>query len=165
METGNPSKRVVSAIAMAGFAALCAGWSASAVSATTTEVECDGISADLRTLETPLEAFTVRPVDHVSIDTDPTSNIASLDIAAASSESSAPFLYLTPRVASVLRNIFEATREFGDEDRRQDVSSSPIAESDSISDVMKLIDESSPAVPVETMNLPLFQQQMFRTDI
>ena len=164
MESGHLSKRTAKAIAMAGIVALSMGWSASALSATTTEVECDAIR-NLRSLEAPVAALSVRPVDHVSIETDPSSDLASLDAADATTETSAPFLYLTPRVATVLRGIFETTGAIRSTDTSSGASSSPIAESDSISDIAELIDESDPAVRVEEINLPLFQQRMFRTDI
>ncbi len=164
MESGHLSKRAKTAIAIAGVVALFSGWSASALSATTTEVESDPASR-LKSLEVPLDAYSVRPVDHVSIETDPSSNLASLDTTDANSETSAPFLYLTPRVASVLKNIFNATHEDGDEDNSSDHASSPIAETDSAAAGVELIDESDPAIRVEQIDLPLFQQQMFRTDI
>jgi hypothetical protein len=165
METGNLSKRTTTAISIVGVVALCIGWSASALSATTTEAECDAVTRDLRVLEVPVEAFSVSPVDHVSIETDPSSDLASLNTTDVAAETSAPFLYLTPRVATVLRGIFRATSVNGDANNSSDVASSPVAESDSIPDISELIDESDSAARVEEIDLPLFQQRMFRTDI
>lgn len=157
MDSSHPSKKLTRKVALAVTVALCAGWSVSALSATTTDVECDGVDR-LRALEIPAETYSVRPVDHVAVDTVPRSSDA-IDTAEATSETAAPFLYLTPRVASVLRDIFDATGEVGD----QDISSSPVAESDTISDISELIDDVEPA-EVE-ITLPVFQQQMFRIDI
>jgi len=155
MDSSHPSKRFTRKVAVT--VVLCAGWSVSALSATTTDIDCDGVDR-LRALEIPAETYSVRAVDHVAVDTVP-SSLDAIDTAEATSETAAPFLYLTPRVASVLRDIFDATGEVDD----QEVSSSPIAESDTTSAISALIDNAEPA-EVE-ITLPVFQQQMFRIDI
>ena len=155
MDSSHPSKRFTRNVAVT--VVLCAGWSVSALSATTTDIDCDGVDR-LRALEIPAETYSVRAVDHAAVDTVPTS-LDAIDTAEATSETAAPFLYLTPRVASVLRDIFDATGEVDD----QEVSSSPIAESDTTSGISELIDNAEPA-EVE-ITLPVFQQQMFRIDI
>jgi len=155
MDSSYPSKRFTRKVAVT--VVLCVGWSVSALSATTTDIDCDGVDR-LRALEIPAETYSVRAVDHVAVDTVP-SSLDAIDTAEATSETAAPFLYLTPRVASVLRDIFDATGEVDD----QEVSSSPIAESDTTSAISALIDNAEPA-EVE-ITLPVFQQQMFRIDI
>jgi len=133
------------------------GWSTGALGATTTEEECDALR-NLQRLEAPAEALSASQVDHVSIDAD-ASSIESLEASSASSETGAPFLYLTPRVASVLRDIFDATRD----EQVREISSSPIAETEDINDFSEFMDES-PVVESEA-GLPLLQRQMYRTDI
>jgi len=155
MDSSYPSKRFTRKVAVT--VVLCVGWSVSALSATTTDIDCDGVDR-LRALEIPAETYSVRAVDHVAVDTVP-SSLDAIDTAEATSETAAPFLYLTPRVASVLRDIFDATGEVDD----QEVSSSPIAESDTTSDISALMDNAEPAEAEIT--LPVFQQQMFRIDI
>jgi hypothetical protein len=157
---------------LAATFALCAGWSASALSATTTSIECDDLIRDLRSLEIPTETLSVTTVDHVSIEPI-SSDIELLDAQSASSETAAPFLFLTPRVASVLRDIFEVPREqLPDQDEASETTSSPFvntletAESNHIPDISELLDQSDPAGTTDNeINLPLFQQRMFRTDI
>jgi hypothetical protein len=152
-------------VAIVATATLCAGWSASALSATTTEIECDSVIRDLKRLEVSVEALSVRRVDHVSIGPDP-SGIELLHVQDASSETVAPFLYLTPRVATLLRDIFDATREIRDQDGFREISSSPIAEYDRVSEILEILDDADPAAPAnDEIDLPLFQQRMFRTDI
>lgn len=162
MDSRHPSKTARRTIAVLATVSLGAGWSASALSATTTDIECSGLAHDLWAVEIPAETFSVSPIDHVSIDSAPAS-IELLDTSDATSESVAPFLYLTPRVASVLRGIFEATSESSDQEISRDVSWSPLAESDRLSDISELIDDSEQAD--DEVDLPLFQRQMFRTDI
>lgn len=148
--------------------ALCAGWSASALSATTTSIECDDLIRDLRSLEIPAEPLSVTKVEHVSIEPI-SSDIELLDAQSASSETAAPFLFLTPRVASVLRDIFDISHELRDPDVNSEPSSSPIAEtvdSERIPDISELLEQTDPGGTADNaINLPLFQQRMFRTDI
>lgn len=154
-----------SKVAVAATIALCAGWSTSALSAATTEIECDAIARDLRSLEIPAGTLSVSPVDHVSIEPD-SPEVEILDAQAAFSESAAPFLFLTPRVASVLRDIFDVSPEVRDQQGPNEGSTSPVAESDRIPDISELLEQSVPSTATDNeVDLPLFQQRMFRTDI
>jgi hypothetical protein len=149
---------------LAATLALCTGLSATALGATTTS-ECDDLISNLRGLEAPVEAFSVTTVDHVSIEPIP-SDIELLDAQSASSETAAPFLFLTPRVASVLRDIFDVSSAMDDLDASSEASSSPIAETNRIPDISELLDQSDSAGTTDNeINLPRFQQRMFRTDI
>jgi len=152
---------------LAATMALCAAWSAGALGATTTTSECDYLIRDLRGLEIPVEAFSVTTVDHVSIEPIH-SDIELLDPQSASSETAAPFLFLTPRVASVLRDIFDVSKALDERDASE-TSSSPVAEtveSERIPDISELLDRSEPVgVTNDEIDLPRFQQRMFRTDI
>jgi hypothetical protein len=142
-------------VAVAAAIALCAGWSSSALSAATAVTGCDAIDT-LRTIELPVQALSVSTVDHVSIEPDP-ADIELLAVPDSVSETAAPLLFLTPRVASVLRGVFEVSSE---------IQSSPLAESDRIPDISELLDQlDQSAVADDDVDLPLFQQRMFRTDI
>ena len=150
---------------LAATLALCAGWSASAFGAATNHVECNDIARDLKSLQIPAEALSVSKVDHVSIEPI-TSDIDVLDAESASSETVAPFLFLTPRVASVLRDIFDVSRELPVEEATSETPSSPVAESERIPDLSELLDQTDPASASDNeIILPRFQQRMFRTDI
>lgn len=152
-------------VALATAIVLLSGWSANASGAATTEIECDTMVRDIRTLDVPMETLSAHPVDHVTIDAgQPEDSL--LDASSATSETAAPFLYLTPRVASVLRDVFEASQPVDATEKTIGVSSSPVAEFDGVFDVSKILDESDPEPLVEDeIRLPQFQQQMFRTDI
>lgn len=170
MDSIQPSRKLKNVVAALAIIILCAGWSVSALSATTTEVSRDTVVRDLRSIEIPVEAFSVGSADHVSIEPEPSNfdpaKFELLDVQDASRETAAPFLYLTPRVASVLRDIFDANRDVIDEPDVREISSSPVAESDRIPDISELLDESVPAIDRDNeIDLPRFQQRMFRTDI
>lgn len=154
--------------ALTAIIVLCAGWSASALSATTTSVECDDLIRDLRSLESPAEPLSATKVDLASAEPI-AADIELLDARTAHSETAAPFLFLTPRVASVLRDIFDISQEIWDLDVNSEPSSSPVAETgdaELIPDISELLDQTDPAGSTENaIDLPLFQQRMFRTDI
>lgn len=138
------------ALLMAGL--MCGG---TAVGATTTKADCGTFSKSVTQRENPVEALSINLVDHARIEKKDAA-IDALEASAANSESAAPFLYLTPRVASVLQDIFDAARTDTVELIEQEVISSPVA------DVDKSVDAE--AVDGE-VDLPLLQRQMFRTDI
>lgn len=152
---------------LATIVALCAGWSGSTLAAATAPA-CDDLIRDLRGLEIPLETLSVTAVDHVSIEPIH-ADIELLDAQSASSETAAPFLFLTPRVASVLRDIFDVSSAPDEQDTGNETPSSPVAEtleSDRIPNISELLDQSDPAGSAnDEINLPRFQQRMFRTDI
>ena len=154
--------------ALTAIMTLCAGWSASALSATTTTVECDNLIRDLRSLESPSEPLSASKVDHVPLEAI-AADIELLDAQTAASETAAPFLFLTPRVASVLRDIFDISQEIWDIDKNSKPASSPVAETgdaELIPDISELLDQTDPAGSTDNaIDLPLFQQRMFRTDI
>ena len=70
----------------------------------------------------------------------------------------APLLYLAPRVATILRDVFEPAAVNQALDNDEELQTSPVAES---------IEEtrSVDAEDEQEINLPRFQRQMFRTDI
>lgn len=121
-------------------------------------VPCDQVGRELKSLELPVNALTVDVVDLTP--TDPNA----IDEQSVITDSVAPVLYLTPRVANILRDVFGTTaeelpQELPDE-RPAQPSSSPLADSDRKSDAVEPADTGN-----ETSDLPRFQQQMLRTDI
>jgi len=153
-----------SAIVLALTLAILGGWSGNALSATTCTSDCDTLTNNLQSPEVPVEALSVSPLDLTAKEV-VTSGFDSLEGLALSGESAAPFLYLTPRVASVLQEIFEATR---DEVSQPELPSSPVAESEEWVDISELLEDTIPASRSQTESesaLPLLQRQMFRTDI
>jgi hypothetical protein len=121
-------------------------------------VPCDQVGRELKSLALPVNALTVDVVDHTP--TDPNA----IDEQSVITDSVAPVLYLTPRVANILRDVFGTTieelpQELPD-DRPAQPSSSPFADSDQKSDAVEPADTGN-----ETSELPHFQKQMFRTDI
>lgn len=144
----------------AGYAALTAmlmlsaGWSSTALGATSALVRCDQVARDLTSLEVNVEALSVDLVDHVVTELDP----GSFESESDSTDSMAPLLYLTPRVATILRDVFAPAAENQAVDGKEEVQTSPLADSDDKT-------RSADAGDENAVDLPRFQRQMFRTDI
>lgn len=119
---------------------------------------CDQADRNLKSLEVPVAALTVDVVDHVP--TDP----AAIAEQSAITDPAAPILYLTPRVTNILRDVFGTMTDKlpleSANERPQQPSSSPLADSDKKSDAIEPAESED-----ETSALPRFQQQMHRTDI
>ena len=139
--------------AMAATLMLSAGWSTTALGATSSLVPCDQIARNLTSLEVTVAALSVDLVDHVATELDADGFAAESD----TTDTMAPLLYLTPRVATILRDVCApAANQSLDGD--EDVQTSPVADS---------VDENRPTVGADEnqIDLPRFQRQMFRTDI
>lgn len=155
------ARRLLTAIVVAT-----AGWGATAT-ATTNKTDCDSYTSRAETFESPLAAFSLNAVDHVTIDGE-TAAIDDLENDQESSERAAPFLYLTPRVASVLRDIFDlaSDEQSVESDTQEDAASSPLAEIENQPNSTEFGYEALPEAAAEDEHdLPLLQRQMFRTDI
>lgn len=147
-----------------GFSLALAGWSPPATAAAHAAVGCDKTAQDLRSLRVD-DALRIESVD--------LSDVAgsSEDTADDLTESVAPLLFLTPRVASILQDVF------GDSDAaatdasavevetagptREDAASSPVVDNAASG-------RAQPAASPMYENaaiLPRFQRQMYRTDI
>ena len=147
-------------------------WCSTALGATGSTTSCDR-TADLRSLEVPISDLSANVVGHIAVEPG-NANDESLNARPAQAESTAPILYLAPRVAVILQNVFSAVAietpplDFPDpaqsiatESLSQDESPlSPVAGDAPQADSSELID---PAAEVE--GVPRFQRQMFRTDI
>ena len=145
-----------------------AGWSNLAQAAASSVVSCDGEVRDLASLDVSTEALTVNRVDHPASDSEP----ASLETVEAQSDINdvnAPFLYLTPRVADLLRNVFQSAGDDNAVREPRSVPSSPVADRQpkpaGKSESMERDNEVKPSVGVNEGILPRFQQQMYRKDI
>ena len=94
--------------------------SASALGANGARMPCDEDGRALKSLDVPVEALTLATVDHVPIDR----NAANPDVIETETRvtnSDAPVIYLTPRVASILRDVFGAAEEDLEECGLEDV--------------------------------------------
>ncbi|MEE8527902.1 MAG: hypothetical protein V3S70_04930, partial [Gammaproteobacteria bacterium] len=81
-------------------------WCSTALAATGSTAACDR-TADLRSLEVPVSDLSASIVGHIAVEPG-NANDESLDARPAPAESTAPILFLAPRVAVILRNVFSA---------------------------------------------------------
>lgn len=170
VETSRPPGGFVKARFTAALIAVGSIWSAAALAAAGVTDNCDRLPHHhVISLDAELEALAVDPVDHVNLE--PVApNIDSLAVLDAveeeflSNENVRPFLFLAPRVATVLREIFSAVEEDWAQAPRQ-LPSSPIAETDDFLDTTSPRLEAMPDFSIEDEALPQFQRQMYRTDI
>ena len=158
--TRMPSDRFRTLTVLISFAGLTCG--ANAIAATP-KSDCVGLVSAQSRSESPVEALSVSPVDHVPVES-AAGRMEEIEPDTENSDTAAPFLYLTPRVASVLRDIFDAAREIG-EDADETVSS-PVADTDKTHDKAEVNQEILPVLDADSdVDLPFLQRQMFRTDI
>jgi hypothetical protein len=144
------------------------GLSSATYAATINRADCDLI---LRTVYSPanhqhFEISKLHPIDHVAIH-DSATDIESLNSAdAISSDATTPFLYLTPRVASALREIFDLTENEASNSGEDSVLSSPIARIDDASETVELLEDSTITESInDEFDRYILQRQIFRTDI
>jgi hypothetical protein len=134
--------------------ALSAGWSSIALGATSSFVPCDQVERDLTSLEVTVAALSVNLVDHVTTELDPASFAEEAD----STDSMAPLLFLAPRVAIIIRDVFAPATANTPLHSNENIQTSPLADSAEET-------RSTDAVEETEIDLPRFQRQMFRTDI
>jgi len=144
-------------VALAATLLLSAGWITTALGATSSLVECDRIARDLTSLDVAVAALSVDLVDLVTTELKPGS-FESVETESDTTDAMAPLLYLTPRVATMLRDVFEPAAESQPLDSGKDLQTSPVAESFEETRSANTDDENE-------IDLPRFQRQMFRTDI
>lgn len=162
METPTASGRQSAACALLRSLALLS----LACGGTVTAAPCDASDCDPRPVDSLLSPLAVRPVD--------LADAAAPDAAArpaGATESLAPLLFLTPRVTSILEDVFEADRgasaadsavaAAGDAEAPEAPLRSPVAETDGAAANAR---KSSPETD-QTSVLPKYQRQMYRTDI
>lgn len=138
--------------------------SASAVAASNSGMPCEQVGRDLKSLEVTVEALTLTAVDHVPM----AQNAAKPNTPDGEyhvTESGIPYLYLTPRVTSILRDVFGTTAEdlppAVPPVKPKSRSSSPLADSEATADSATVPDD----VAIESDDMPRYQHQMYRTDI
>ncbi len=145
---------------------LLAGWSTAQGAAGFVD-RCGNGVRDLSSLEVSRDSLAVKQVDHVSSDSDATSldylNTRPDDNGI--SDHKAPILYLTPRVADMLRNVFKTSAQARAEAARDGIPSSPLADAMKAKDVSVENDKAVTEIDAKEEVLPRFQQQMYRKDI
>lgn len=146
---------------------------ATALAATSPITACDR-TADLQSLEVPVNELSAIVVGHVVADPDKQDD-AALDVLSTQGKSDAPVLDLTPRVVVILQHVFSAvaietaSSEYSEKPLliessvKGELPLSPVAGDTSQSEALDLID---PAADIEDVDTALsIQRQMFRTDI
>lgn len=132
-------------------------WCGAAQGATESVVRCDKQVRDLTSLKVSSEALSVSRVDHT--------NAAELESQSETTEANAPFLYLAPRVAGLLRDVFQMSEEDASSDMADEAPSSPVADSVDSSTQNTQGDGIEPAIRSNDEILPRYQLQMYRKDI
>ena len=156
--------------ALPGFSAaatlvLLASWSTAALGAAESLARCNGDVRNLASLEVAEESLSINQIDHVSDEAEATI-LNSDDVQADLKNTAAPFLYLTPRVTNLLRDVFRSDSEPSLQAPGESPSSSPLADSVETNQAPSQSENSSTTtVGVEDEVLPTLQQQMYRKDI
>jgi hypothetical protein len=151
-----------------GVFLLAALFSHSAMAATDNFIDCDRLASNLRSLDVPADEISGADTTHVVV-ADSTELAARLET--ENNDAAAPVLLLTPRVATILREVFKASTP-GDADKavtagetgaeKPTASSPPLVNAPSA----VLPDSSLGAERTENSRyVPRFQRQMYRTDI
>lgn len=151
-------------VTLAGIVLLGSGWGAAALGASSADAGCDELSRDLQRLDITMETLEIDAVDHMPTGPDVV-NAEPLDGVTTSDGPAAPVLYLTPRVATILREVFGTSV---DDDAETVDAAAPVADDAEIEGESD-IDSTEKTAPVtlidQSEELPRFQRQMFRKDI
>ena len=164
METSRPPGGYVKARVTAALIAAGSIWSAAALAAAGVTDNCDRLPRNhITSLDVQIEALAVGPVEHVGLepvapDIDSLAVLDAVEEEILSNENVRPFLFLAPRVATVLREIFSAVEDDRDQAPRPGPSS-PIAETDDFLDSMTPAPQLMPDFSVGDEELPQFQRQ------
>ncbi|MEQ8205565.1 MAG: hypothetical protein RIA65_05260 [Woeseia sp.] len=147
----------------------------SALAATDSFFDCDQLASELRSLEVPANVLPLETVDHVPVD-DSDQLSASLESDLNHADAVAPILLLTPRVATIMRKVFD-TNLLDDESVADKEHNTQLQKKRPTASSPPLV--SAPAAPAANNSLtgerstdssnnpyvPRFQRQMYRTDI
>ena len=145
--------------ALAGIALLSTGWCATALGASSSLVPCDEAGTDLQSLEVAVSDLTVNVVDHMMTSGDAAIGEV-LDPSAGVRDSATPVLFLTPRITTILRGVFDTDSNAATSDEASDADApAPSAQSEATEKLapVTLIDQAA--------EIPRFQRQMYRKDI
>ena len=164
---------VSSTVGFAAIVLLGCGWSIAASAATNLVVKCEDFGDTLQSLDAAASELSFSLVDLPNNDAD-LGLAEPSDTAGAVSDSTVPYLYLTSRVAAMLREVFDDDARDGDAtrwqeleqdngDRKQGIPAPPVAEGNSDRSSLPTLEETDLSGPNEAM--PRFQRQMYRTDI
>ena len=163
------SNRSVLYVATGGLALLAAAWSPPGLAAAHAAVGCDRSAQALKSLA--VDSLRIEVVDLSDALSNALSDVSgSPESSDNLTESVAPLLFLTPRVASILEDVF------GDSDGARQVAKPPVKAdpeprkpaSSPVVDNASAEDRTEPAAsPMyeHAASLPRFQRQMYRTDI
>jgi hypothetical protein len=151
--------------------AFLAVWSASASAAVNALTSCDQVAREMQSLEVVADPLVAVLVDLSDLEQSPEDSVRS-------PETVAPLLFLAPRVASILDDVF-GDSEFADADQTADDAASAQGrdqhslnekEREATSPVAGNVSSSDVSQPPSSLYeqaaiLPRFQRQMYRTDI
>jgi hypothetical protein len=162
------------AAGLAGILLISAAWSVSANGAANSIADCADAYGSLQDLEAPTAELLIKLVDLPSDNSD-LGLTENLEPAESSNDSSVPFLYLTPRVESMLSGVFDAesadsdeiipdSQERSDAEAIGDSSFPPIAEGNADRSSLPGLEENEISKD-DARAMPRFQHQMYRTDI
>jgi len=165
--------RASGSVGLAGILLLGCGWSVTAMGATSLLVDCQDIGQSLQGLEAPAIALSISLVDLPANNT--SLGLAEpIDAAGAAPNATVPYLYLTSRVESMLREVFADDAPDQDETRwqeldqqdsgtKQDTAVPPVAEGHAEHPSLPALRETELSDTINMM--PRFQRPMYRTDI
>ena len=147
--------------AVSCIALLAASWSSPGLAATRTSVGCDKVAQDLQSLDIDRLAIEVVDLSDMSESPEDSDDLA---------DSVAPLLFLTPRVATILEDVFGDSEGLQAAENAEAPPADAEAESPATSPVVDNANATDMDVPVSPMYenaaiLPRFQRQMYRTDI
>lgn len=158
---------------VSGIVMLVCGWSAAALGATGSNGNCQDISNNLKSLQIPAVELSITLVDlpDTSVELGLLEPKGPVDAVESTSDSTAPLLFLTPRVASMLREVFEDMNVLDDETvgtaannvGKRETTFPPIAEGSADKSLLPILEDSESRAPEQT--IPRFQRPMYRTDI
>lgn len=164
---------VSATVGLAAIALLGCGWSIAASGATNLVAHCDDFGDTLPSLDTPASELSISLVDLANNDAD-LGLAEPLHAAGVVADSTVPYLYLTSRVAAMLREVFDDDARGGNATHwqkleqengsaKQGVAAPPVAEGNADRLSLPTLEETDLSDPSDTM--PRFQRQMYRTDI
>jgi len=157
------SSRLLLGTAAGCLALLATAWSSPGLAAARTSVGCDKVAHNLQSLD--IDRLTVEVVDLSDVSKAPEKSDEIAD-------SVAPLLFLTPRVATILEDVFGDSEEAG---AVKDATTEPEEANSAKRATSPVVDNGkapsasldAPASPMyeNAAILPRFQRQMYRTDI
>lgn len=162
------------AASLTGIFVLGFAWSVAANGAANSVTDCDNEFATLENFGTPAVELLINLVDLPDDDTD-LGRPKPTEASEPTDRSTIPYLYLTPRVESILSDVFDNdagnskliildSQEHGDVDTAGNYSFPPIVEGNGDHSILPDLEEAD--LPNDSARMmPRFQRHMYRTDI